>query len=195
MSSRAHCKIQTSSFVMSLSSIARYRLRMCSFFHWSPSMLGQLCPSVLLAGCPLKFYFSNSLCFPFFPCPTATYSCANFSVLRRVPTQIAFSNSLCFPCFFPVQWQIFPVPIYVICDYYTHKTDLTDLSSFKICWEIFTANFKIFLPLESGNLQLEQTKFPVFSLYFGKISKFPDKDFFWLFSLFFLFSLCSGYPV
>ena len=29
----------------------------------------------------------------------------------------------CFPCFFPV-------PIYVICDYYIHKTDLADLSSF-----------------------------------------------------------------
>ena len=32
---------------------------------------------------------------------------------------------------FPVEQQIFPVPIYVICDYYIHKTDLADLSSLK----------------------------------------------------------------
>ena len=76
---------------------------------------------------------------------------------------------------------------------------------------------KYLLPLESGNLELEQTNFPVFwqkikyllplesgnlelvskpnSLCFGNISKFP------MFSLtgnlfchFSLFSLCSGYP-
>ena len=35
----------------------------------------------------------------------------------RVPTQVAFSNSLCFLCSFPVRLQIFPVPIYEICDY------------------------------------------------------------------------------
>ena len=34
------------------------------------------------------------------------------------------------PCVFPVQQQIFPVQIYIICDYYIHKTDLADLSSF-----------------------------------------------------------------
>ena len=38
--------------------------------------------------------------------------------------------SLCFPCVFPVQWQIFPVPIYIICDYYIVETDLADLSNF-----------------------------------------------------------------
>ena len=35
------------------------------------------------------------------------------------------------PCVFPVQSQIFPVPILMICDYYIHKIDLADLSSFK----------------------------------------------------------------
>ena len=59
--------------------------------------------------------------------------------------------------------------IYVICDYYIHKTDLADLSSFKEILYIFE-NFrgeitKYLLPLESGNLQLEQTNFPLFSLF------------------------------
>ena len=36
------------------------------------------------------------------------------------------------PCVFPVQSQIFPVPIYIICDYYIDVTDLADLSNF---WE------------------------------------------------------------
>ena len=39
----------------------------------------------------------------------------------RVPTQITFSNSLCFSL---SERKLFPVPIYVICDYYIHKTDL-----------------------------------------------------------------------
>ena len=62
--------------------------------------------------------------------------------------------------------------IYVICDYYIHKTDFADLSSFKECWEFSLQISKYLLPLESGNLQPEQTKFPLFSLCFGKISKF-----------------------
>ena len=44
------------------------------------------------------------------------------------------------PCVFPVfsvRLQIFPVAIYVICDYYIHKTDLADLSSFKEILDIF----------------------------------------------------------
>ena len=53
------------------------------------------------------------------------------TVQIKVPTQIAFSNSLCFPCVFPVHPQIFPVPINVTCDYYIHRTDLSELSSFK----------------------------------------------------------------
>ena len=47
------------------------------------------------------------------------------------------------PCVFPVWRQIFPVPMCVICDYYIHKTDLADLSSFKFFLEIFAANFEI----------------------------------------------------
>ena len=61
----------------------------------------------------------------------------------RVPTQIAFSNSLCFPCFFSIRLQIFPVPIYVICDYNIHKTDLADISSFKNNWEFVATNIEI----------------------------------------------------
>ena len=89
--------------------------------------------------------------------------CSNWS---RVPTQVVFSNCLCFPCFFPVRRQIFPVPIYVICDYYIHKTDLADLSSLitKIEKSKNQKISKYLLPLESGNLQLEQTKFPVYFL-------------------------------
>ena len=50
----------------------------------------------------------------------------------RVPTQIVLSNSLCFPCVFPVQSQIFPVPISIICDYYFWEKK-----------EIFAANIAI----------------------------------------------------
>ena len=55
------------------------------------------------------------------------------------------------PCFFPVQPQIYLVPIYIICDYYIHKTDLADLSSFKQNWEFSQQILKYLLPLESGN--------------------------------------------
>ena len=113
-----------------------------------------------------------------------------------VPTQIVFLISLCFPCVFPVQPQIFPVPIYIICYYYIHKIDLADQSRFwkkkrKISLQISQYPFT----LESGNLQLEQTKFPGFSQGFGKISKFPGFSLtviFW--GPFSLFALCCGYP-
>ena len=98
----------------------------------------------------------------------------NNNMVVRVPTQIVFSNSLCFPCVFPVQLLIFPVTIYLICDYYIHKTDLVDLSSF---WEkkgIFLQQISQYpLLLESEHSQLEQAKFPVISLCFDKILKFP----------------------
>ena len=57
----------------------------------------------------------------------------------------------------------------MICYYFIHKTDWADLSVLKNSRQILI----YLLPLESGNLQLEQTKFPVFSPWFGKISKFP----------------------
>ena len=48
------------------------------------------------------------------------------------------------PCVSPVQSQIFPVPIYIICDYYIDKTDLADLSNFwKKNLEIFAANIAV----------------------------------------------------
>ena len=39
--------------------------------------------------------------------------------------------------------------------------------------EIFAANIAISFTFRIRDLQLEQTKFPVFSLCFGKISKYP----------------------
>ena len=56
------------------------------------------------------------------------------------------------------------MPINVICDYYIYKTDLVDLSSFK----------------KKGKLSRQILK-----------NVFPDREFLWSFSLFFL---CSGYP-
>ena len=104
------------------------------------------------------------------------------------------SNCFQITCVFPVQWQCFTVPIYIVCAY-----DIR-MAYTKLTWQTYSAkidNFhgkyqNVFLPLESGNLQLEQNKFHVFSMCFGKISKFP------VFSLadlqFSQFSLCSGYP-
>ena len=47
-----------------------------------------------------------------------------------VPTQVSFLNSACLPSVFPVQLQIFPVPITVVCDCFRCKPDLTDIYSF-----------------------------------------------------------------
>ena len=89
------------------------------------------------------------------------------------------------------------VPIHVICDYYIHKTDLADLSSLKKYWIFQRQILKCLLSLESGNLQLEQTKFNVqCSRKFNVLAKFPnslrfpDRELSLPFSL---FSLCSGY--
>ena len=84
----------------------------------------------------------------------------------------------------------------MISDFYIHKTDLPDLSSFISFFFRFSRQIlKYVLLLESGNLQLEQPN----SLCFGKISKFPVFSLTGIllllpFSMFFLFSLCSGYP-
>ena len=83
------------------------------------------------------------------------------NILYRVPTQIAFSNSLWFriPCFFPVRWQIFPVPIYVInfvTITYTKLTLQTYLASKKQltniipCFPVFWQNFQIPCFLSQG---------------------------------------------
>ena len=74
-------------------------------------------------------------------------------MIDRVPTQVAFSNSLFIPC----PTAIFPCAN--LCDLLLFHTQN---SSFKQM-EIFAANIsKYLLPLESGNLQHEETKFPVF---------------------------------
>ena len=66
----------------------------------------------------------------------------------------------------------------MICEYYIHKTDLAYLI-YKRKFEILAANIEKnkILPLESGNLQLEQTKFPVFWQNFQIPCVFPDRDF------------------
>ena len=48
-----------------------------------------------------------------------------------------------YPLKFPVfslSDRKFSVPIYMICDYYIHKTDFANLSTFKKSLEIFMAN-------------------------------------------------------
>ena len=89
--------------------------------------------------------------------------------IYRVPTQIAFSNLL----FSLSDCKLFP------CQF----TSFVTITYTKLTWQIYPASGKKWefsqqisqyrLPLESGNLQLEQTKCPVFALCFGKISKFP----------------------
>ena len=75
------------------------------------------------------------------------------------------------PCVFPVfslsKPQIFPVPIYIICEYYIHRTDLADLLEKK--WILLRRLSQYPLLLESEHLQLELTKFPVFSVCLYKI--------------------------
>ena len=86
------------------------------------------------------------------------------------------------PCVFPVKPQIFPVPISVTCDYYIHKTDLPDLSSFGKKMEISAANIAISFTFRIREFTTCPNKIPCV---------FPDRDLFWSFSL---FSLCHGYP-
>ena len=61
-----------------------------------------------------------------------------------------------FHFFPPFRPQIFPVPINVICDYHIDITDLADLASI-FFWQFSRKILKYLLPLESQNLQLEQT--------------------------------------
>ena len=85
------------------------------------------------------------------------------------------------PCVFPARPQIFPVSIYIICEYYIHRTDLADLSSFRKKNVVFFLRQLSQYPLllESEHLQLELTKYPVFPVFrqhspcFHNISKFP----------------------
>ena len=67
-------------------------------------------------------------------------SCGEIRVQHKIEIHVASmdtnqgTHSNCifkFPSVVPVRQQIVPVPIGMICDYYIHKTDLTDLSSFR----------------------------------------------------------------
>ena len=53
------------------------------------------------------------------------------------PLKLHFQISCVFPVF-----SLSDVPIYMICYYNMYKTDLADLPSFNISWEIFAANFE-----------------------------------------------------
>ena len=114
--------------------------------------------------------------------PQRPYTCTGY------PLKLYFQ----IPCVFPVQSQIFPVPIYIICDYYIDETDLADLSNFWGKKGNFRGKYRnIFYLQKQGIYNLSKQN----SLCFGKISKFPvfslTGKFFWSFSL---FSLCCGYP-
>ena len=80
----------------------------------------------------------------------------------RVPTQIAFSNSVSDRNFSLCQFTWFVTITYT-------KLPYPDAPK---KWKFSQQIPKYLLPLGLGNLQLEQTKFPVFSLCFGKIFKF-----------------------
>ena len=70
-------------------------------------------------------------------------------------------------CVFPVRPQIFPVPIYMICDYYIHKTNLADLSSFRKKWQFSRQLKNIFYLSNQGNYNLSKPN----SCFWGK---FPN---------------------
>ena len=77
----------------------------------------------------------------------------------------------------PVQLEILPVPISQFYDNFIRKSGSENTQK-------FTANIAIFCILESENLQFEQAKSPVFWQNFQISCVFPDKEFFWQFSLF-----------
>ena len=61
---------------------------------------------------------------------------------RGYPLKLYFLIPCVFPVFFPVRLQIFCVPIYIICEYYIHRTDLADLSSFWKKMDFFRGNYR-----------------------------------------------------
>ena len=80
-----------------------------------------------------------------------------------------------------------PVPIYVICDYYIHKTDLADVFSFLKDIKMITANIAIFFTFTIRKFTTSCV-FPVFWENV-QIPVFPDREFikFWSFFFFFFF--------
>ena len=110
---------------------------------------------------------------------------------KRIPTQIVFLNSLFFPCF-SLSNHKFSLRqfMYFVTITYTKLTPPAHPKNWKFSGQIS----KYLLPLESGNLQLEQIKFPVFWQNFQIPCVFPDRDFLGSFSLFSLSSLWSWYP-
>ena len=73
---------------------------------------------------------NNIPCFPF------DLVCARETLFqKREPTGYPLKLHFQSPCVFSVISKKFPVPIYVNCDCYIHKTDLANLSSFKKTWK------------------------------------------------------------
>ena len=93
---------------------------------------------------------------------------------NRVPTQIAFSNSLSDCKFSLCQFTSFVTMTYTNLTWQTYP--LIQLQ--KYFGEFSRQILKYLLPLEPGNLQLEQTKLPVFRQNFQIPCFFPDRDFF-----------------
>ena len=72
------------------------------------------------------------------------------------------------PHVFLVRPQISAVPIYIIRDYYIHKTDLADLSSFKRNFEFFAASIEISFTFRINEFTTWANQIPcVFPVFFG----------------------------
>ena len=63
------------------------------------------------------------------------------------------------------------MPIYVICDYYVHKTELADLSIFKLILEIFAANIEISFTFRIREFTTSAIPIPCV------LTKFPNSQF------------------
>ena len=87
------------------------------------------------------------------------------------------------PCVFPVRPQIFPVSIYIICEYYIQRTNLADLSSF---WK---KNDLDKIPCVFPVLRQNSLCFPCVLTKFQIPCVFPDIFFFAISPVFLLFPM------
>ena len=158
----------------------RYYFRwICSTQKWCPTLV------LYLRKCAMTNYIVSSymwttglLLLGMYPV-SCWYSAWWFS-MYRVPTQIVFSNSLCFTC---------PIANFPCANLHhlwlLHRRNWLGrpIQLLGKIMEIFAANIAV-----SFTFRIREQN----SLCFGKIFKFPDRNFFGPFSL---FSLCRVYPV